>query len=110
MKMADVDDPRNDDLTAFAPEVDLPLDAGIRHAVLILRRAGVETFESCEGGPGHAFEVPTVKFAGNAWAGYKACAVAMEHGLPVRRVQRVWGMVDGQIEGPWWELVFHTKG
>ena len=34
------------DLDAFAPEVDLPLDDGIKRAVLILRRAGIETFES----------------------------------------------------------------
>src|SRR4051812_9208509 len=48
------------DIEAFAPAVDMELDAGIRQAVLILRRAGIETFESCEGGDGHAFEVPTV--------------------------------------------------
>ena len=96
------------DREAFAPEVDMPLDPGIRDAVLIMREAGVETFESCEGGVGHAFDVPTIKFHGNAWAGYKALAVAMENGLAVRRCQRVWGVVDGQMEGPWWEIVLHT--
>ena len=98
------------DAEAFAPVVDMPLDSGIKEAVLILRGAGVETFESCEGGNGHAFDVPTIKFHGDAWAGYKAFAVAMEYGLPVRRIQRAYGVVNGQLEGPWWEIVFQTTG
>jgi hypothetical protein len=101
---------RDDDLSAFAPAVDLPLDPGIRDAVLILRRAGVETFESCEGGAGHAFDVPTIRFHGNAWAGHKAFAVAMEHDLPVRRIQRAYAVVGTELEGPIWEIVFHKKG
>jgi len=96
----------DDDLEAFAPAVDMPLDPGIRRAVLILRRAGVETFESCDGGKGHAFAEPTIKFHGNAWAGYTAFAVAMENGLPVARIQHVWHEVDRQLAGPWWEIVF----
>ena len=42
------------------PEYDPPLDAGIAQAVVALRAGGVETFESCEGGPGHAYPEPTV--------------------------------------------------
>lgn len=34
---------------------DPPLDPGIRQAVEILSGAGVETFESCEGGGRHAY-------------------------------------------------------
>ena len=58
------------------------------------------------GGTGHAFPDPTIKFHGGAWAGYRAFAVAMEHGL--LRMQQVHGMTNGQLEGPWWELVFLT--
>lgn len=97
-----------DDLEAFAPAVDLEIDAGIRPFVLILRSEGIETFESCEGGPGHAFPEPTIKFDGSAWAGYRAFAVAMEHGLPVLRLQRAYHVNDGQLQGPWWEMVFRT--
>lgn len=97
-------------LEAFAPEVDLPIDPGIREAVLILRRGGVETFESCEGGEGHAFDAPTIKFHGDSWAGYKAFAVAMENGLSVCRLQRAYGVINGQLEGPWWEIVFRATG
>src|SRR4051812_22588435 len=95
-------------LDEFEPEVDLPIDPGIRYAVLVLRSGGIETFESCEGGVGHAFPDPTVKFFGSSWAGYRALAIAMEYGLPVLRMQRVYGVADGQLEGPWWELVFRT--
>jgi hypothetical protein len=35
------------------------LDPGIRKAVELLQRHDVETYESCEGGPGHAFTEPT---------------------------------------------------
>lgn len=94
------------DLEAHAPAVDLPLDPGIRRAVLILRKNGIETFESCEGGEGHARSEPVIKFNGSAWVGYKAFAVAMEHGLPVARIQFVWHEVDKQLQGPWWEIVF----
>lgn len=92
----------------FAPATDLELDAGIRRAVLMLRSAGVETFESCEGGAGHAFPDPTIKFHGGAWAGYRAFAAAVECGLPVLRIQKVYGVSGAQLEGPWWEIVFRT--
>ena len=99
---------RQTGLEQFAPATDLEIDPGIRRAVLVLRSAGIETFESCQGGLGHAFPDPTVKFHGSAWEGYRALALAMEHGFPVLRMQRVYGVVDAQLEGPWWELVFRT--
>jgi hypothetical protein len=40
------------------------LDPGIAPYVDALRAEGVETFESCEGGDGHAYPEPTVRFAG----------------------------------------------
>lgn len=97
-----------DALEAFAPAVDLELDPGIRRAVLILRGAGVETFESCQGGPGHAMPEPTIRFHGSAWAGHSAFAAAMEAGLPVLAVRRSYSVVDGCLEGPWWEMTFRT--
>ena len=83
------------------------LDAGIRAAVVVLARAGVETTESCEGGVGHAFPVPTVRFAGEADAGLRAVAIAMAAGLPVDELRRVWYMHDGELTGPQWELTFY---
>lgn len=102
--------PVNDELEAFAPDIDMDLDPGIRRAVLVLRRAGVETFESCEGGAGHAMPEPTVKFFGSSYEGFRAFAVAMENGLPVLSIRRAYGVTDGQLEGPWWEMTFLTTG
>ncbi len=96
------------ELEDHAPAVDLELDPGIRRAVLVLRSAGVETFESCQGGEGHAMPDPTIKFFGSSWAGYRAFSVAMEHGLQVLHLRKVYGVSDGQLEGPWWEMTFRA--
>lgn len=39
------------------------IDPLIRNLVIALNDAGFETTGSCEGGPGHAFELPTIVFA-----------------------------------------------
>jgi len=83
-----------------------PLDEGIREIVITLIGNGVETFESCEGGPGHGFTEPTVKFEGATSEGLRALSVALENGLPVFRLRRAWSVVDGLIHGPWWEMTF----
>lgn len=41
------------------------LDNGISAVVIFLNRHGIKTFESCEGGDGHAFAEPTVRFFGD---------------------------------------------
>lgn len=86
---------------------DPPLDPGIQAAVLALLAAGVETFESCQGGAGHAYPEPTVRFHGNRAEGYRALAAALSSGLPVTALRRVWPVLDGEPTGPWWELTFH---
>jgi hypothetical protein len=93
----------------FNAGLDMPLDRGIRRYVHILLDAGIETFESCEGGSGHAFPDPTIKFFGNHWEGFKAMSVAMTHGLPVMGIRLCWDMDNGMPHGPWWEIVFHAK-
>jgi hypothetical protein len=84
-----------------------PLDDGIRDIVLTLLKNGVETFESCEGGTGHSFPEPTVRFEGSSSEGLRALAVALENGLPVSELRRSWGVIDGGIHGPWWVMTFH---
>ena len=98
----------SDDLELFAPVVDMELDTGIRRYVLILRSQGIETFESCQGGEGHAFPEPTIKFHGNHGEGFKALAVAMTYHLPILSVRLVWDFYDGFPRGPWWEMTFRT--
>lgn len=83
-----------------------PLDAGIIDAVRVLCEAGIETFESCEGGTGHAYPEPTVRFHGDQAEGFRALAAAMHGNLRVAELRRVWPLLDGEPTGPWWELTF----
>jgi hypothetical protein len=84
------------------------LDCGIRDYVACLRKAGIDTFESCEGGPGHAFTEPTVRFYGTPEAGWRAVAVCLAYGLPVLAMRRSWAILDGEPTGPDWEVVFRS--
>ena len=81
------------------------LDPGIRDAVRILAEAGIETFESCDGGEGHAYAEPTVRFHGERGEGFKALAIALQHRLNVLSLRRTWPVNDGEPTGPCWELV-----
>jgi hypothetical protein len=78
--------------------------------VEILKAGGVETFESCEGGEGHAFTEPTVRFYGSSEAGWLALSVCLAHGLPVLALRRTW-YIENRHEptGPYWEIVFRER-
>jgi len=90
------------------PAGELPIDHGVRRYVLILRAEGIETFESCQGGDGHAYPEPTIRFHGNAFEGYKAFAIAMTYGLPVAGVRQAYSVEAQRLTGPWWEMTFRT--
>jgi hypothetical protein len=96
------------DLSEFIPEADMPLDRGILRYVAALRSGGIETFESCEGGNGHAFLEPTVRFHGGMGEGFRAYGIARQHGLPVSAVRLYYSSIDGMLHGPWWEMTFST--
>lgn len=94
-------------LVAASPDWFSALDPGIRSVVALLDEAGIETFESCQGGDGHASYEPTVRFYGERGEGFRALAVAARHGLPVRELRRYW-QINRQCEpeGPHWEMTF----
>jgi hypothetical protein len=91
---------------ALDPEV--PLDRWISFTVKVLRDAGIETYESCQGGPGHSYAVAAVRFGGIYADGFKALAVAKSYGLPVGELCRLWSIDrdTGEPIGPNWELTF----
>ena len=62
------------------------LDPGIREIVELFNAHGIETFQSCEGGKGHAFQDPTIQFYGDLPEGYYALSVAVRYGYNVRRL------------------------
>lgn len=83
---------------------DPPLDPGVKRYVEVLGKHGIETFESCQGGEGHSYPEPTVRFHGDRSEGFKALAIAQQHAFPVSALRRTWPIVDGEPTGPWWEL------
>jgi hypothetical protein len=82
------------------------LDEGILPVVQVLRQNGVETFESCQGGEGHAFYEPTVRFHGSHAEGFRALSVALQCGLKVCELRRYYSVEDGEPVGPHWEMTF----
>jgi hypothetical protein len=92
------------------PPVPGKLDRGIASAVQILQDHGIETYESCEGGPGHAYTEPTICFHGADAAGWRALATCFSYYLPVLALQRVWYVQNGnEPTGPKWELRFRRR-
>ncbi|MGH2878929.1 MAG: hypothetical protein ACRDK4_04890 [Solirubrobacteraceae bacterium] len=86
------------------------LDPGIAPWVDWLDAQGIETFESCEGGEGHGFFEPTIRFYGDNSEGFRALAVAVQRELPVAELRRYYQVNRaGEPEGPHWELTFRTK-
>jgi len=86
-----------------------PLDRWISYAVKVLRDGGIETYEACEGGRGHSYLEPTVRFHGTQGDGFKALALAITFGLPVRALRRFWSIDNGEPTGPYWELTFWER-
>jgi len=98
-----VDDSRQAHLDQLRLET---LDPGIMGAVKLLRDAGIETFECCQGGAGHSYPEPTVRFHGQHGEGFRALAAALQHRLPISALRRIWSIEDGEPVGPYWEMVF----
>jgi hypothetical protein len=93
------------------PSIAMPhdsiLDPGIRRYVETLVAESVETFESCQGGEGHSYLEPTVRFHGDRSEGFRALAIAARKRLPVSALRRIWTIIDGEPTGPHWEMTFH---
>ena len=86
------------------------LDAGIAPAVMLLREAGFGTFTSCQGGEGHAFEEPTIRFLITD-NGDQAVKVLMDAGYLVSDLRRITTYVKTVDNRPqysadeFWEIV-----
>ena len=88
---------------------DPPLDSAIEPIVTALNEEGIETFESCQGGDGHAYPEPTVRFHGDRSEGLRALAIALRKGLSVVELRRVWPVIDNEPTGPYWEMTFSFR-
>jgi len=92
-----------------AEDYEPPLDVGIAKYVKVLRNAGIETYESCQGGRGHSYPEPAVRFHGEHSEGFRALAVALQAQLPVSMLSRFWSIQDGEPVGPSWQLTFWKR-
>jgi hypothetical protein len=93
-----------------SPPIPGRLDIGIQKAVERLQDCGIETFESCEGGPGHSYPEPTVRFYGTPEAGWRALGACLAVGLPIAALRRVWHVLDtNEPTGPHWEITFRER-
>jgi hypothetical protein len=78
-----------------APEsLYLGLDPGIRFAVRVLHAHGYETCQSCQGGVGHSYPVPTIDLptAVNDARGFGALSVLADYGLEPMSLAQVWNL------------------
>lgn len=112
-----------DELDRWAREIcpSVPIDRGIVRAVKLLRDAGFETFEACEGGRRenghpHAYAEPTVRFEGTSSDAIRAAELCIAAGLPIGRAGVCW-QVDRNCdppelldrERPFCEVAFRTR-
>lgn len=65
------------------------LDKGIAPAVKVLNSHGFIIFESCQGGEGHCYQQPTVRFYGSEFDLIKAFEICQCYRLNVYEAKRV---------------------
>lgn len=65
------------------------IDPLILPAVEVLNNHGFKTFESCQGGEGHAFLEPTVRFEGDEFDLIRAVDICKSYGLIVSEGRRI---------------------
>lgn len=65
------------------------IDPLILPAVKILNEHGFETFESCQGGEGHCYPEPTIRFFGDEFDLIRAYEICGCYGINVYEVKRV---------------------
>lgn len=70
------------------------LDPIIKDAVILLNKYGYKTFESCQGGDGHCYPEPTVRFFGDEFDLIRAYELCSIHGLNVFNAKRVYRKTD----------------
>jgi hypothetical protein len=91
------------------------IDVLILPIVELLNKNGFKTFESCQGGEGHCFKEPTVRFLGDEFDLLRAFDLCQFHLFPVYQGRRVFrkeflydeNSVNPQAIGNIWEKPFN---
>jgi hypothetical protein len=86
------------------------LDPGHSARSRVLTERGVETFESCEVGPGHSYPEPMVRFYGGPYTGWQAVSACLAFGLPIASLRREWDVQDrNEPTGLYWAVTFRER-
>lgn len=106
-------------LTKGDLEILSAVDEVIRPAVKIMREHSFSTFESCQGGKGHPFTEPTIRFNGTEFDLITAYELCYHYKLNVTCVRRVyvknpvynnkWEEITENWTRPFNEIVFHKN-
>jgi hypothetical protein len=94
------------------------VDELILPAVKVLNEHGFKTFESCQGGEGHCFSEPTVRFFGSEWDLIKAFEICQAYNMVAFQARRVYlkediydnhgvGELNGMPRGRGWGIPFN---
>jgi len=85
------------------------IDPGIAAAVHALADYGIDTFSSCQGGPGHAAYggAAVILFHGDEHAGLWAVWLLEAQGFRVWELSRVWDL-DHLPREPFWQVTLRT--
>jgi hypothetical protein len=93
-----------------------PLDPGIAETVRMLRRNGVRTFASCQGGgEPHCHWMPWVRFFGDEAEALRVVSLCRGHGLPIGSLDREYYIRAApprgleQIEPQFWTAYFGNE-
>lgn len=89
-------------------DMDLVIDELIRPAVDLLRKYGIETIESCQGGEGHAYREPTVRFVGDEIDIIRAMDICIAHGMCVSEGRKVFKKIEDINDGDWEKNIGQT--
>lgn len=100
---------RQYELQGYDPHKDQRLESGIKDAVIALINNGIVTYESCQGGDGHLYKEPTIRFNGNRTEGMKAYHILTSNGFNVVSISRIWVNMDGELTGPNWEIIMENE-
>lgn len=86
------------------------IDPGIVTALHALADYEIDTFSSCQGGPGHPgyAGMPIILFHGDAHAGLWAVWLLEAQGFRVQSLSRHWDLDHGLPRQPYWQVTLRT--
>lgn len=101
---------RQYEIQDYNPHKDPNLESGVKNAVITLINNGIITYESCQGGEGHLYKEPTIRFSGDRTEGMKAYHILVSNGFSVVSISRIWVNMDEELTGPNWEIILEKRG